>query len=123
MNFVDGQTRVRSRIDSLYGGMSLEVGQTVDISGLAVTPGRGVVRVEVDVGEGFQRARLTFNQLADDHSPYLWSLWSLPWTPQRPGEVDVRVRAWDTDGNTQDEEADFPYDSSAIHHVRVVVRG
>jgi DMSO/TMAO reductase YedYZ molybdopterin-dependent catalytic subunit len=122
VNFIDGQTRLRSRIDTVRDGSVLELGQTVEIAGLAVSPGAGVARIEVDTGSGWQAATLTFNTLADERSPFLWTLWSLPWTPERPGEYTVRVRAHDVDGETQDELADFPYDSSAIHYVRVLVR-
>jgi DMSO/TMAO reductase YedYZ molybdopterin-dependent catalytic subunit len=120
VNFVDGTSRVRSRIDSVRDRTVLRVGETVPIEGLAVTPGDGVARVEVDTGRGWREAALAFNRLDDDRSPFLWSLWRYDWTPDAPGEYIVRVRAFDTRGETQDTEADFPYDSSAVH--RIVVR-
>jgi DMSO/TMAO reductase YedYZ molybdopterin-dependent catalytic subunit len=123
VNFVDGEVPVRSRIDSLRPGQAVDVGVPVQIAGLAVTAGRGVARVQVDTGSGWREAALTFNRLDDDRSPFLWSLWAYEWTPTTPGEVVVRVRAFDPDGETQQEEADFPYDSGAIHRVRVRVRG
>jgi DMSO/TMAO reductase YedYZ molybdopterin-dependent catalytic subunit len=122
VNFIDGQTKIRSRIDTLRDGSVLELGQPVEISGLAVSPGTGVARVEVDTGSGWREAALTFNTLGDERSPFLWTLWSMSWIPEQPGEHTVRVRAHDPDGLTQDELADFPYDSSAIHYVRVLVR-
>jgi DMSO/TMAO reductase YedYZ molybdopterin-dependent catalytic subunit len=125
VNFVDGRVRVRSRIDTLFDGAEVEVGESVQIAGLAVTAGVGVTRVQVDTGDGWRDAPLTFNRLDDERSPFLWSLWSTTWRPSAPGARTVRVRAWDTEGVTQDAEADFPYDSSAIHRlrVRVVARG
>lgn len=123
VNFVDGAARVRSRIDTLRDRTVLTVGETVQIAGLAVTPGLGVSRVEVDTGSGWTEAPLVFNRLDDARSPFLWSLWSTDWTPDTPGEYTVRVRAFDTTGTTQDSEADFPYDSSAIHRLTVRVDG
>lgn len=123
VNFVDGTTRVRSRIDSLSDRTVLTVGERVRVAGLAITPGQGVARVEVDTGSGWKDAELTFNQLDDDRSPFLWSLWSYDWTPDTAGEYTVRVRAFDSSGSTQDSEADFPYDSSAIDRLTVRVLG
>jgi hypothetical protein len=121
VNFVDGQTRARSRIDALYDGSTVAMGEPVELSGIAVTGGAGVDRVEVDAGRGWEPAELVFNLLDDDRGPYLWSLWRYVWTPDTPGDHVLRVRAFEPDGTTQDTEADFPYDSSAIHRVRVRV--
>jgi DMSO/TMAO reductase YedYZ molybdopterin-dependent catalytic subunit len=123
VNFVDGETRPRSRVDTLWDGAELALGQPVSVAGLAITDGAGVARVEVDTGSGWEEAAITFNRLDDEHSPFLWTLWERQWTPDRVGEHVVRVRCVDTDGRTQDAEADFPYDSSAIHRVRVRVVG
>lgn len=123
VNFVGGRTRVRSRIDTLHDGAVVPLGQPLQVAGIAVTPGTGVVRVEVDTGHGWAPADLTFNTLDDDRGAFLWSLWAYDWVPDRAGDHVVRVRAVDGDGETQDPEADFPYDSSAIHRVRVRVDG
>lgn len=117
VNFVDGTTRVRSRIDTVRDGQVVRPGVELTLTGIAATPGIGVGSVEVDVGDGWQPAELTFDPLAVDRSPFLWSLWRFVWTPTEEGDVVVRVRARDLAGNTQDDEADFPYDSSAIHRL------
>lgn len=120
---IDGLTRVRSRLDSVFEGAELELGRAVELSGLAVTPGIGVASVEVDTGTGWRPAELAFNTVVDDRSALLWSLWRASWTPERRGEHVLRVRATDVEGRAQTEEASFPYDSSAVHSVRVRVVG
>lgn len=120
---IDGETRVRSRIDGPRDGRTVTLGETVAITGLAVTPGLGVPRVEVRMGGAWREAELTFNRVGDGRSPFLWTLWRIEWTPREPGLHVLSVRAYDTRGETQSFEADFPYDSSAIHSVRVVVDG
>lgn len=118
---VAAEMRLRSRIDLPGDGRTVRVGQTVEVRGLALAPGVGVSRVQVRLDGAWQDAELTFNTLADDRSPYLWSLWRVEWTPTRTGRHVLQVRAFDVEGNTQDAETDFPYDSGAIHAVRVVV--
>jgi DMSO/TMAO reductase YedYZ molybdopterin-dependent catalytic subunit len=122
-NFADGQTRVRSQIAPTWDGRTVPVDEPVEITGLAVTPGRGVARVEVELDGRWQEAELTFNTLEDTRGAQLWSLWRVQWTPRAVGTHVLRVRAFDPAGVTQTEERRFPYDSSAIHSVRVVVRG
>lgn len=119
---IDGRSRVRSRIDGPDDRSTARLGQPVSITGLALTPGTGVARVQVQVDDVWQDAELTFNRLEDGRSRYLWSLYRYTWTPQLPGNHIVRVRAYDVSGETQIAKARFPYDSSAIHAVRVAVR-
>lgn len=122
-NFVEGTTRVRSRIDAPWDGRDVALGAPVDVTGLAVTPGLGVARVEVEADGAWHPAELTFNTLQDERGPLLWSLWRFRWTPRAAGPQVLRVRAFDAAGGAQREEGRFPYDGSAIHAVRVVVRG
>lgn len=121
-NFVDGTARLRSRLDPQWDGRTVRLGEPVEVSGLAVTPGVGVARVEVELDGRWEPAELTFNTLDDARGPWLWSLWRIRWTPQREGTHILRVRAFDARGATQDEGRRFPYDSSGVHSVRVVVR-
>jgi len=120
---VEGGTRVRSRIDGPPDGRTVDPGEPVEITGLAVTPGTGVARVEVAIDGTWRPAEITFNRLDDGRSPLLWTLWRFTWTPTEPGRHVLRVRAFDERGAGQDEDPDFPYDGSAIHSVRVLVRG
>ena len=116
-NVVEGVTPVMSRIDRPRDGDEVTAGQPLEVSGIALTAGRGVARVEVDTGGGWRDTEIVF-----DRSPQLWSLWRTSWTPDRPGEATLAVRAFDGDGTTQSFEPRFPYDSGAIHTLRVVVR-
>ena len=77
-----------------------------------------MAKVEVDTGDGWAPTEVIYDPVAIGVGPFLWTLWSTTWTPDRAGEVVVQVRATDVDGVTQDAEADFPYDGSAIHRVR-----
>ncbi len=118
---VDGVKEPRSRIDAPRGAVT--VGEPAEIRGLAVTPGLGVERVEVQVDGAWHRAELTFNTLDDDRGPFLWSLWRHRWTPTRVGEHILRVRAFAADGTPQADRSGFPYDGGAVHSLRVTVRG
>lgn len=117
---VDGIKEPRSRIDSPRTRVTM--GETVEIRGLAVTPGLGVERVEVQVDGMWQAAELTFNTPDDQRSPFLWSLWRYPWTPERAGAHTLRVRAFAA-SRGQAERSGFPYDGGAVHAVRIDVVG
>ncbi len=118
---IAGVKPVRSRVDRPRDGGQVAVGETHEVTGLAVTSGTRVARVEVrDAGE-WQPAELTFNTLEDPRGDHLWTLWRYRWTPTETGRHVLSVRAFDTDGNTQSKQARYPYDSGAIHSIRVVV--
>jgi DMSO/TMAO reductase YedYZ molybdopterin-dependent catalytic subunit len=125
--FVASRTELRSRIDTVT---EARVGEVTTVSGLAVTSGAsaqagtGVTRVQLHDGRGWRDAALTWNRIADpNHTPFLWTLWSTTWVPERAGEHTLQVRAWDGDGERQDDAFGFPYDAGAIHVVRVRVAG
>jgi hypothetical protein len=118
-NVVEGVTPIVSRIDAVP---ELVAGVEATVSGIALTSGAGVARVELGAGGAWHPAEIVFNQLDDDRSPHLWSLWRARFTPRAAGALDLSVRAFDPGGRTQAHDARFPYDSGAIHTVRVVVR-
>jgi len=120
-NFIDGETRTRSRIDTVSAGQTVVKGVPIDVTGIAATPGLGVTRVQVDSGAGWRDAEITFNRVGDGRNRYLWTLWRATWTPDQVGDAEIRVRAFDGTGQTQQTNAGFPYDGSAIHRVRVRV--
>ena len=119
---IDGETNVRSRIDSPNDRSEVRVGESVVVTGLALTPGQGVARVQVQIDDEWNEAELTFNRIEDGTSPFLWSLYRFEWTPRTAGQHVLRVRAFNVAGRTQTSRPEFPYDSSAIHAVRVLVR-
>lgn len=123
---VAGQMNTRSRIDSLRNGIAanrgLRVGEEVIVSGLALASGRGVAGVEVEADGQRIAAELSWNRVQEGGNPFLWTLWRARFTPTREGTQTLSVRATDLIGNTQSEQAEFPYDSGAIHTVRILVR-
>ena len=118
---IAGVKPVRSRIDGLRDGGQVAAGETHDVTGLAVTSGAGVARVEVRDAGDWRPAELTYNTVADPRGEHLWTLWRYRWTPQTTGRHVLSVRAFDTDGETQSADARYPYDSGTIHSIRVVV--
>jgi DMSO/TMAO reductase YedYZ molybdopterin-dependent catalytic subunit len=113
-NVIQGVTPVMSRIDppgDLLAGVESTLG------GIALTSGAGVARVELRAEGDWFPAEIVFQR-----SPHLWAIWRARYTPPRAGVQAVSVRAFDAEGRTQSFEPRFPYDSGAIHSVRVVVR-
>ena len=75
-------------------------GDPLTIRGAAWSGDAGpVTRVDVSVDEGrsWSRATMPGNQRTD----FGWRLWSYRWTPRRPGNYTVLVRARDAAGDTQ----------------------
>lgn len=118
---IAGVKPVRSRVDRPRDGGQVAVGETHDVTGLAVTSGVGVARVEVRDAGAWQAAELTYNTVEDPRGDHLWTLWRYRWTPETTGRHVLSVRAFDTEGATQSQDARYPYDSGAIHSIRVVV--
>ena len=112
--------RVKSLILSPTEGAPLTLGQAYVVSGRAWGGHGPVVRVEVDVGTGWEPAALH-----PGDGPHDWSSWEFPWTPGRSGACRLRVRATDARGETQPEQPflnDFQYGTNTIHSVEVRVR-
>jgi sulfite oxidase len=75
-------------------------GDPLTIRGAAWSGDAGpVTRVDVSVDEGrsWSRATMPGNQRTD----FGWRLWSYQWTPRRPGDYTILVRARDAAGQTQ----------------------
>lgn len=119
---INGKKRLRSRVDVPGDGREVTLHEPVAISGLAATAGIGIRSVQVGVDGDWQDAELTFNGVGDDRSDWLWTLWRHIWTPTTLGRHVISVRAYDAQGRTQSSEERFPYDGSAIHSLRVLVR-
>jgi DMSO/TMAO reductase YedYZ molybdopterin-dependent catalytic subunit len=77
------------------------VGQPVEILGVAFAGDRGVKKVELsfDKEKTWQEATIT-----KPGSKISWSMWSFPFTPDKPGEVVFAVRATDGNGQLQTTE-------------------
>ena len=111
--------RVKSLVVAPMDGERLARGRATLIRGRAWSGSGPVAQVEVDVGSGWELARVTLGD-----GPYDWANWTYRWTPSRVGPATVRVRATDTRGVTQPAqplENDFQYGTNSIHRVGVVV--
>jgi len=111
--------RVRSLITEPEDGATLDVGE-LTIAGLAWSGSGPVERVDVSVdGGGWVQARLSGSGL------YAWRRWELDTRVDRPGEVAIRSRATDAEGNMQPERADWNrlgYGNNSIQTVKVRAR-
>ena len=72
------------------------------------------MEVSVDDGASWQPARIDYSG-----SRLTWSLWSYQWTPSRPGEHRLVVRASDRTGATQIEQdrSSGPEGATGLHRV------
>lgn len=111
--------RVRSLVTEPEDGATLDVGG-LTIGGLAWSGSEPVERVDVSVNGGaWVEARLSGS------ARYAWRRWELQTQVDRPGEVAIRSRATDADGNTQPERAEWNrlgYGNNSIQTVRVRAR-
>jgi DMSO/TMAO reductase YedYZ molybdopterin-dependent catalytic subunit len=114
----EAPVKTQSRIDVPARRARLEPGPT-KVAGVAWAPGRGIERVEVQIGEGapWIEARLSVPLSAS-----AWVQWEVPWDA-RAGEYLVTVRATDGDSVLQDQRVRTPAPDGATgwHTVRVVV--
>ena len=109
--------KTMSRIDVPRSG-SLVRG-TAQVAGVAFGGGRGVSRVEVstDGGRTWSPA-----QLETALSPVTWRRWVLEWSPPRPGESGVLVRAYDGQGVLQASAHAAPHPDGASGYDAITVR-
>lgn len=76
----------------------------LEMVGWALAGPSGIRRVDISTDDG---ATWSAAELADNRSPYIWTVWKYRFAPRRPGRYWVRVRATDGDGRSQpvhDEE-------------------
>jgi DMSO/TMAO reductase YedYZ molybdopterin-dependent catalytic subunit len=79
-----------------------KVGEAAAIGGFAFSGAPDIARVELsdDGGQTWQPA-----ELAAEHDPYAWRLWSYRYTPKTPGKVTLVARATDDRGSAQPKDA------------------
>jgi DMSO/TMAO reductase YedYZ molybdopterin-dependent catalytic subunit len=89
---------VRSFMVSPLDGDRIAVGRPVILKGVAFDGGSGIAQVETscDAGGSWRRANL-----GEDLGRYSFREWSAEWTPERPGNYRVRVRAYNRLGESQ----------------------
>lgn len=109
---------VRSFITSVADGARLKAGEPALLRGIAFDGGHGIrsVRVSAD-GKSWVEAKL-----GKDLGKYSFREWTLAWTPPRPGSYELRVRAVNTVGAGQPDEASWNpagYMRNVVEKVRV----
>ena len=89
---------VRSFITSLTDGEKLAVGQSHTMRGIAFDGGYGLtdIVVSTDGGKSWRAAAL-----GHDHGKYSFREWTFGFTPERAGELELKVRATNRIGQTQ----------------------
>jgi DMSO/TMAO reductase YedYZ molybdopterin-dependent catalytic subunit len=107
-----------SRIDAPQNGQRVSLANgPVTVQGVAFAGDRGVSAVEVtDDGRNWMDAGITYAG-----SPLTWALWSLSWTPARPGSYALQVRARDGAGALQEARRQgFAPSGATGYHARQV---
>jgi DMSO/TMAO reductase YedYZ molybdopterin-dependent catalytic subunit len=114
-NFV---LQTHSRFYAPDFGRPLPAGAPIVLRGTAFAGARGIREVDVRVDDGpWQRADIDYSGAAIE-----WVHWRMVWTPERPGEYRLTVRATDGDGVLQTAvERGFAPEGATGHH-RVVAR-
>jgi len=95
------QMPVRSFLISPDGSTKIPVGLPLQLQGIAFSGYGAIKRVEISDDNS---ANWRDAQLGDDHGPYSFRTWSLPWTPKQPGTFQLAVRATDAKGNVQPDQ-------------------
>jgi sulfite dehydrogenase len=113
-----GRFTVRSFITSLQNGATVRAGREVTARGIAFDSGRGIreVACSIDGGRTWQPARL-----GKDLGRYSFREFKFAFTPTQ-GENDLRVRAWNTAGETQPLEPNWQpagYMRNVVESVKV----
>ncbi len=104
-----------SRLDIPRRGYKAEMGETVQMGGVAFAGDRGIEKVEVttDGGETWNEA-----ELSEVPSSRTWRLWRYDYLATEPGIRRVTVRATDGDGVLQTEEENEPLPDGATGYDR-----
>ncbi len=111
----------RSRIDVPANESWIKqanVGQGLEVRGVAFGGNRGVSKVELsfDDGESWEET-----QIAYPGTKLTWALWSYLWQPEEVDDYSLTVRATDGDGAVQmlDENREFTSGISGFHKIMV----
>jgi DMSO/TMAO reductase YedYZ molybdopterin-dependent catalytic subunit len=109
-----------SRFDFPAGNTSLSAGRKYLLTGVAWAGTRGISAVELsfDGSRHWSKAKLI-----PPLSPYTWTLWSYPWSPNA-GFYTVKLRARDGLGHYQpaNQTQSYPSGASAYEELTLLVR-
>lgn len=89
---------VRSFITSVVDGATVKTGKEIMVRGIAFDQGYGITEVDFssDGGQQWQAAKL-----GKDMGRYSFREWSIPFTPTKKGQYELKVRAVNRIGQTQ----------------------
>jgi len=93
-----GRLNVRSFLTSAVDGAPLKPGAETLLRGIAFDGGSGIAQVLVsaDGGRNWREAKL-----GDDLGKYSFREWTLPFTPDKPGVAELKVKATNRIGESQ----------------------
>lgn len=111
---------VRSFITSLSNGAKLKLQQSVQVKGIAFDGGSGIREVlfSADGGRNWREA-----ELGKDLGRFSFREWTIPFTPERAGEHELKVKATNRIGQSQPLEPLWNpagYMRNRVETVRVV---
>jgi hypothetical protein len=111
---------VRSFITSLSEGEKITAGTPLTVRGIAFDGGYGIAEVlfSQDGGKSWREA-----ELGKDFGKYSFRAWTMPFTPPRPGNYELKVKATNRIGQSQPAEALWNppgYMRNVIETVKVV---
>jgi len=89
---------VRSFITSLVDGATIKTGKEIVVRGIAFDQGYGITEVDFS-SDGGQQWRAA--KLGKDLGRYSFREWSIPFTPAKKGQYELKVRAVNRIGQTQ----------------------
>ena len=111
---------VRSFITSLADGAQIKSGQALTVKGIAFDGGHGIRQVLFSEDDGHNWRE---TELGKDLGKYSFREWTVPFTPNRPGTFDLRVKAANRIGQSQPMEPLWNpagYMRNVVETVRVV---
>jgi len=111
--------KTTARFDVPRDGAIVKLG-AISLSGVAFSGTRGIRKVEYSTDGGRSWSAADFKPPL---SPLTWVLWSATWTPGSEGAYQLRVRATDNGGVTQDAKAtaSYPTGASGYHTIAINV--
>jgi DMSO/TMAO reductase YedYZ molybdopterin-dependent catalytic subunit len=111
--------KTTARFDVPRDGAIVKLG-AITLSGVAFSGTRGISKVEYSTDGGRTWSAADFKPPL---SPLTWVLWSAAWTPGSEGTYELRVRATDSSGVTQDSKAaaSYPTGASGYHTIQINV--
>lgn len=119
-----GVVKTWSRIDTPRSHSQVRVGEPVALQGVAYAGDRAIRAVEVSL-DGGPWMPVTLRPVV---SRSAWTQWYIRWTPDRPGDVSIAVRATDETGFVQSrmpgsDSGAYPAGADAIHVILARVSG